>query len=59
LIGRNPNAIISALIDLAFGTCRCSGHEPDACGIHEEIPRGCFGQMRHPFRRRRRIKRLK
>jgi len=47
-------ANISPLMDLAFGTYRCPDHEPESFGIQEEIPRNYFGQMLHPFRRRRR-----
>lgn len=46
-------ANISPLMDLAFGTYRCPKHEPVAFGIHEPIPRTYFGQLLHPFRRKR------
>ncbi|HEV7402393.1 MAG TPA: sterol desaturase family protein [Chthoniobacteraceae bacterium] len=46
-------ANISPLMDLLFGTYRCPNHEPARFGIHEPITRGYFGQMLHPFRRRR------
>ncbi|HEX4132071.1 MAG TPA: sterol desaturase family protein [Pirellulales bacterium] len=43
-------ANISPLMDLLFGTYRCPGHEPEAFGIREPIPRGYLGQLLHPFR---------
>ncbi|MCW1920988.1 sterol desaturase family protein [Luteolibacter arcticus] len=52
-------ANISPLMDLAFGTYCCPDHEPDAFGVHEEMPRGYLGQMLHPFRRRKRGSRKK
>ncbi|HEY1120644.1 MAG TPA: sterol desaturase family protein [Haloferula sp.] len=50
-------ANISPLMDLAFGTYRCPDHEPEAFGVHEEMPRSYLGQMIHPFRRPKRVQR--
>lgn len=47
-------ANISPLMDLLFGTYRCSDHEPADFGIHEPISKNYLGQLWHPFRRRKR-----
>jgi sterol desaturase/sphingolipid hydroxylase (fatty acid hydroxylase superfamily) len=49
-------ANISPLMDVIFGTYTCPDHEPESFGIHEPIARSYWGQMLHPFRRRRRAK---
>ncbi len=46
-------ANLSPLMDIFFGTYRHPGHEPEAFGIKEPIPRSYLGQLWHPFKRRR------
>jgi sterol desaturase/sphingolipid hydroxylase (fatty acid hydroxylase superfamily) len=46
-------ANLSPLMDLAFGTYTCPGHEPRAFGIKEPIWRSYLGQMIYPFLPRR------
>ena len=46
-------ANVSPLMDILFGTYRCPDHEPEAFGIHEPIARSYWGQLWHPFRRRK------
>ncbi len=43
------------LYDLAFGTFHMpAGQRPDAYGVDDpHFPKGFFGQLLHPFRRRR------
>lgn len=41
-------ANISPLMDIAFGTYECPGHEPEALGIHEPTPKTYVGQMLEP-----------
>jgi len=41
-------ANISPLMDLWFGTYRCPGHEPEAFGIKEPMPKGYVNQLLHP-----------
>jgi sterol desaturase/sphingolipid hydroxylase (fatty acid hydroxylase superfamily) len=48
-------ANISPLMDWIFGTYRCPDHEPEALGVSEPMPKGYFGQLLHPFRRRRTV----
>jgi sterol desaturase/sphingolipid hydroxylase (fatty acid hydroxylase superfamily) len=45
------HANISPLMDVIFGTYRCTDHEPEHFGINEPISRSCLVQMLHPFRR--------
>ena len=47
-------ANVSPLMDVIFGTYRCPGHEPQALGVEEPMPKGYLGQLLHPFRRQRR-----
>lgn len=47
-------ANVSPLMDIIFGTYKCPDHEPEAFGVREEIPQTYWGQLLHPFRRRRR-----
>jgi sterol desaturase/sphingolipid hydroxylase (fatty acid hydroxylase superfamily) len=42
-------ANISPLMDVIFGTYRCPGHEPEAFGVREPMPRGYLAQMMYPF----------
>ncbi len=42
-------ANISPLMDLAFGTYRCPGYEPEAFGIKEPMPKGYVAQLLHPI----------
>ena len=46
-------ANISPLMDLLFGTYRCPSHEPESLGVEEPMPVGYFGQLLHPFHRKR------
>ena len=45
-------ANVSPIFDVIFGTYRNPGHEPEAFGLREPIPRSYLGQLAHPFRRR-------
>lgn len=46
-------ANLSPLMDIVFGTYRCPPAEPSSLGLEEPFPRSYFGQLWHPFRRRR------
>src|SRR5204862_3354033 len=43
-------ANISPLMDILFGTYKCPDHEPEAFGLHEEMPKTYWGQLLHTFR---------
>lgn len=42
-------ANISPLMDWVFGTYRCPGHEPDAFGLSETLPKSYLKQLLHPL----------
>jgi sterol desaturase/sphingolipid hydroxylase (fatty acid hydroxylase superfamily) len=46
-------ANISPLMDLLFGTYRCPPQEPGELGVNEPMPKGYWGQLWYPFRKRR------
>ena len=39
---------MAPLMDLLFGTYRCPGHEREAFGVIEPMPKGYVGQLLHP-----------
>ncbi len=46
-------ANLSPLMDLLFGTYSCPDHEPENLGLQEPMPKSYWGQLWHPFRRRK------
>ena len=46
-------ANLSPLMDLVFGTYHHPPGQPSEYGVAEEMPRGYWGQLLHPFRRRK------
>lgn len=47
-------ANLSPLMDLIFGTYRCPDHEPESFGVSEPMPKTYWGQLWHPFQKKKR-----